>query len=443
MRVVDVIPLDIGEGESFTFAKKISSKVNTATHAIHEYPAKFIPEFPKFALKYSSLKTGLVYDPFNGSGTTLLEAKLSGLNGIGTDINPLSKLITESKTKIDSTEELNKVIFDFSSLMKTSESTIRPDLYQKHSDIKIMENFDFWFPIECLQDLIVIKRSIANTKMTSEHSISFFTVILSSIVKSVSYWDKRQIKVKKKSDKFDKSGIPDTLALFREKVHNGFEGIKDLLARIDGKNGTTQHVEIGSSSECCPEEVDLIITSPPYINAIDYTMVHKFSFFILDLITPEEFKDHCREYIGMTERAVRVAERNENKRFLSNSDGELDEIYASINHYLDRIGEDGSNTSQVREYITYTYFRDMEKAISLWHKSLKNNRLCFVVIGPNNIRNVAVPTHELIRDLMKKNGFVIERTFNHVIHSRAVKTGRNTNAGIIEDEMVIIARKVS
>ena len=51
MRVVDSIPLDVGEGESITFDKKISSKVKTATHSLHEYPAKFIPEFPKFALK--------------------------------------------------------------------------------------------------------------------------------------------------------------------------------------------------------------------------------------------------------------------------------------------------------------------------------------------------------------------------------------------------------
>ena len=85
----------------------------------------------------------------------------------------------------------------------------------------------------------------------------------------------------------------------------------------------------------------------------------------------------------------------------------------------------------------------MEKSISLWYQSLKSNRLCFVVIGPNEIRNVPVPTHEIIRDLMAKNGFVIERTFYHVIHSRAVQTGRDDNAGIIEDEMVIIARKVS
>ena len=443
MRVVDSIPLDVGEGESITFDKKISSKVNTATHSLHEYPAKFIPEFPKFALKYSSLKKGLVFDPFNGSGTTLLEAKLVGLDGVGVDINPIAKLITDAKTKIDTESELEKLILDFKSIMDVSKSMERPDLSIQHHDIDIMNNFDFWFPIECLQDIIVLKRCIAQTPMRSNHSISFFSVILSSIVKSVSYWDKRQIKVRKNPNKFDKSGIPDTRDLFKQKVDQGFESIRDLLRLLKGKRTSSQEVNIGSSVEYCPKGIDLIITSPPYINAIDYTMVHKFSLFILDLITPSEFKDHCREYIGMTERAVRVAERQKVKRFTPDENGKLHETYSLINNYLDLIGQDESVTSQVREYITYTYFRDMEKSISLWYQSLKSNRLCFAVIGPNEIRNVPVPTHEIIRDLMAKNGFVIERTFYHVIHSRAVQTGRNDNAGIIEDEMVIIARKVS
>lgn len=73
------------------------------THSLHPYPAKFPPQLPQTILKKYSNKGETVLDPFCGSGTTLVEARLQGINAIGIDVNGLSCLL--SKVKATSLKE--------------------------------------------------------------------------------------------------------------------------------------------------------------------------------------------------------------------------------------------------------------------------------------------------------------------------------------------------
>ena len=73
---------------------------NYYTNDIHRYPGRIIPHIPHYVLAKRRLcpKNGTVLDPFCGSGTVLLEAKLNGFNAIGIDINPFAALISKVKT---------------------------------------------------------------------------------------------------------------------------------------------------------------------------------------------------------------------------------------------------------------------------------------------------------------------------------------------------------
>src|ERR687893_2883898 len=65
------------------------------SHALHEvsYRACFKAELPRFFIERLSAPGEVVYDPFMGRGTTLLEAALLGRRAAGNDINPLSRLL--------------------------------------------------------------------------------------------------------------------------------------------------------------------------------------------------------------------------------------------------------------------------------------------------------------------------------------------------------------
>src|SRR5215208_5509483 len=77
----------------------MNSGIDRATHLMHAYPAKLLPNIPVFFL-YSGALSGrdsLVLDPFCGTGTVLLESLLAGCRATGADTNPLARMITQAK----------------------------------------------------------------------------------------------------------------------------------------------------------------------------------------------------------------------------------------------------------------------------------------------------------------------------------------------------------
>ncbi|MGN0033798.1 MAG: DNA methyltransferase, partial [Candidatus Limimorpha sp.] len=62
------------------------------THCYHTYPAMMIPQIARSLIEQFAPKDrcNLIFDPYMGSGTSLVEASIKGVNSIGTDINPLA-----------------------------------------------------------------------------------------------------------------------------------------------------------------------------------------------------------------------------------------------------------------------------------------------------------------------------------------------------------------
>ena len=71
---------------------------NSLTHGIHPYPAKFPPQIPARLIEILTRPGDVLLDPFCGSGTTLVEALRLDRSAVGTDINPIAVLVTETKT---------------------------------------------------------------------------------------------------------------------------------------------------------------------------------------------------------------------------------------------------------------------------------------------------------------------------------------------------------
>src|SRR3989338_10590101 len=85
--------------EDWSFRDVGRSQTTAFTHDYHRYPAKFIPQIVRKLIQdFAPNGTQVVLDPFGGCGTTLVEAKLLGHKSMGFDINPVAKLITETKT---------------------------------------------------------------------------------------------------------------------------------------------------------------------------------------------------------------------------------------------------------------------------------------------------------------------------------------------------------
>ena len=88
----------LGEDTSWSFEDSSRKDTSYATHGFHKYPAKFIPQLAKRCITDFTKKEETICDPFMGSGTTLIEALVSGRKAVGVDFNPVAWLISKAKT---------------------------------------------------------------------------------------------------------------------------------------------------------------------------------------------------------------------------------------------------------------------------------------------------------------------------------------------------------
>src|SRR5215469_303761 len=70
------------------------------THNFYRYPARFSPLFTRAVIDAFTTKSDVVFDPFMGGGTTLVEATAMGRSGIGTDLNSLAVFLAQVKTTV-------------------------------------------------------------------------------------------------------------------------------------------------------------------------------------------------------------------------------------------------------------------------------------------------------------------------------------------------------
>lgn len=74
--------------------------VNGHTHKYYRYPARFSPVFIREVIETFSAPGDLVFDPFMGSGTALVEARILGRRAIGSDVSSLAVFLSRVKTRM-------------------------------------------------------------------------------------------------------------------------------------------------------------------------------------------------------------------------------------------------------------------------------------------------------------------------------------------------------
>lgn len=231
-------------------------------HALHPYPARFIPQIPQKAIQSYSSPGDIVLDPFCGCGTTLLESILAMRRAIGIDSNPVAVLIAQAKTLKYSSQDLSrleKFVFNFERAIKSIElHKIVPPVY---------ENIEYWFAPKALEELGIIKAIIENLPQKSR---TLALAVFSSIIVRVSNQDSdtRYARI----PKLYKSG--DAFKWFKSKLLDALSRLRNIysLPRAESKVFCQDSKNLSMIQD---NTVDLIVTSPPYINAYDYHKYHR------------------------------------------------------------------------------------------------------------------------------------------------------------------------
>jgi site-specific DNA-methyltransferase (cytosine-N4-specific) len=231
--------------------------------SLHPYPAKFIPDLPSTVLDALPLPRGTsVLDPFVGSGTTLVECQRRGVPSVGIDLNPIACLIARVKTAPlpggfdDALDEL-----------------LCSALKARRASIPEIPNLDHWFekPIQ-----VEIARIVGALEEAPAAFRDIFRLALSSILVRISNQDSdtRYAAVRKNIEAHQ---VPTFFATACRRTVNALKKRDYALAPSMVLERDT--LAVAASELGAP--IGAVITSPPYPNAYEYWLYHKYRMFWL------------------------------------------------------------------------------------------------------------------------------------------------------------------
>jgi site-specific DNA-methyltransferase (cytosine-N4-specific) len=224
---------------------------------LHPYPAKFIPEIPGALLDCLSIaQGGLVLDPFCGSGTTLVEAQIRGIDAIGVDLNPIACLISRVRTAATPIHPI-----------EIASEVVERAKRMGYAPIPDIPNLDHWFT-EPAQDAVA--RLVFAIDRAPVAARDFLKLVLSSVLVRVSNQDSdtRYAAVEKDISE----------ALVYTAFSNAAERIAKALAQraLVGEVDVISHDTLTLDPARFSRKVNAVITSPPYPNAYEYWLYHKY-----------------------------------------------------------------------------------------------------------------------------------------------------------------------
>lgn len=259
-------------GEKLVYGSLWTSKQRDG-NSIHEvsYRACFKPQLPDFFLHRYSKAGDMVLDPFGGRGTTAIESAILGRIPISNDINPISKILTEPRltppTLNEIQERLSNISFD--NIEKSDldlsmfyDSRTEGEIVSLRNYLKIRmeegreDNIDKWI-------------RMISTNRLSGHSSGFFSVY--TLPPNQATTQEEQIRINKRlNQKPEYRNVKEIITKkSRSLLKDITPEIRNRLFTIS-KNAIFLEDDSRHITEVKDNSVDITITSPPFINLVDY-----------------------------------------------------------------------------------------------------------------------------------------------------------------------------
>lgn len=346
-----------------------------ASHNFHAFAAKFPPQLPRLFIEGLTAPGEVVLDPMMGSGTTLLETYLLDRQAIGCDLDPLAIRQSQAKvTWIDPallTNTAGDVLVCASRWLAAVEDP-EPLLHERYEP-KAVKFIQYWFLPETQLQLLALVRAIE--QLPEGPVRNFMEVAFSSIIVTKSGGvsmarDLAHSRPHLVANKTPRNAIPQ----FEIRVR---KNIRSLAALPQKEHRPIIRVGDARQLPLDDNSVDLVVTSPPYANAIDYMRAHKFSLIWFgDQI--EDLATLRANYIG--------AER---------TDGASDEpLPPRAEGIIARLAA----LDMAKSRVLRKYYNDMRRAIRQIFRVLKPNRAVIIVVGSSTMRGIDVETHQCLAD---------------------------------------------
>jgi SAM-dependent methyltransferase len=350
---------------------------------VHPFPARMAPGLALEALS-KLRRPATVLDPMVGSGTVLAIARARGHRAIGFDVDPLAVLISRVWTRTVDLAEVRRQATQVLQRAKRLSVHLRcRDAYPVAADQETRAFVRYWFDNYARRQLAALSMAISETRADDIRDTLWCAF-------------SRQIIAKQ-------AGVSLALDLAHSRPHRVFEraprkpfsSFLDAVARVISgclhreaqRRGPAVSIEVGDVRRMPlpSRSVDLVFTSPPYLNAIDYLRCSKFSLVWMG-------------YPVLALRAIRSASIG--AEVCADSD---------VNHYeiLDNLRLQPALSPRMNG-ILRRYVDDTDRALKEVARVLAPRGQAVYVVGENTIRGTYVPTGQLIAHIAAHAGLELK-----------------------------------
>ncbi len=404
---------EIANGELFSLG--LSNSTTALTHGMHRFPAKYIPRIPGWVMDQFAEIDDVVLDPFCGSGTTLVEGLLRSRRAIGIDCDPLACMISRAKTAAVDPRRIQKLGSDLRQIWRWPAPLLVPPMPD-------LTNFDHWFSEGAWARLQSLLASIAALDASAEE-LNFLLCVFSSILRWVSNADDQTQKTY--VSRTLKKNPPEVERLFYRAFEKALAGLEELaLFRRPSAEAIVIQGD-AADIQLPPQSVDLIVTSPPYLDSVDYMYNFMLEYFWLGPL----FGVQDRRNFNQMRRSV-IGAKNPIGKMLPALPQCLDDLISEEEIIPHRVAA------------TRAYCDNMARHFHSAAKTLRLGGYYFLVIGNSQTRKGVLPIHDSLIRLAAEAGFIFEKAFGYRIRRHYMKFPRAGRGGIITMDWVIALKNM-
>lgn len=384
------------------------------THGLFYYPAKFIPHVPYYCVRHFCPENGWVIDPFAGSGTVGLEAVLANRNAILLDINPLLRNIVELKINF------RRVDVDETALSKRIQ-----EMFEWSEPFEpAWSNLAYWYPAEVLD---VLKRYWGWVHAHAEDD--YARMIQCGLLRASRRFSLADHKAPKlfrsraKLREMERLLLSDWRGLLNqfvwERSLETLGRVRALARHMRGKSSRAVAVAgVDSASVDLSDmpEVDLVLTSPPYMQAQEYIRTFKLDLFWLG---------YSEDYIRKISR-LEIPYRKAPKQFHSPT-------FMRVYDLIER--------KDLREMMNSYFYYTTASLCNAAMKLKQGGYLC-VFVGNPCVDGIEVETWRILAEYFESFGFCMLGVYEDTIKNRQLfRRRRNKNPEGMPSEFLLIMRR--
>ena len=373
------------------------------THGLHPYPARMAPQIVRALLSYFEhegvISEGdLVYDPFSGSGTTTVEARLAGYNTKANDINPLAKLLTLAKARPLELDQLTA----FQDHLTNDLAVELREIRERYADGDPIDGIDApdvrdgWFPQPQLWELCAIRDRIdaAEAVWAGDDATDlgrFARVALAKTTRRTSYQRNGEFKRYRIPEADRERHDPNVYEIFESKLAENIEMMREYSAAVD--HDRSSEVFLADSrvaADIETDSVDIVITSPPYgdhSTTVAYGQFSQDPAIVAWRRSYDEMLSVDKLGLGGSRRKLEALET-------------LEQWSPALAATMETLRDEEGRIDDALEFFT-DYYAVMEQVARV----LKPGQPVAWVVANRTMSRVNIPTHLITKELCERIGF--------------------------------------